>query len=638
MASTIDTSGIDATKPSATAATTASVRDNFSAIKTQIGNAKTDIEALQAGKLATNGDGSAVTSISAAGTTARNFADRFADAPNAFDFIPSGQHAAILAGTTDYDATDDIQALLDESNRDAYLLPGKYLIAPDTLTVSASGKRLMAWAPGGSNTGMPRLHLISAGKAITVTAFNVYVGSLAFYGVEYSDVGGTGLHFEKLANTDDVDAVVHKCLFYELAEGIRHIGRGLECFDNDFTRVRECCEASWPTSGVVSTGTDWQDVPYGYRGMRFSRNRAHSVGVFLKTTGANREYMRGAEVIGTLMDVGGRLFEGGLRDSIFSLNRVFHAAGTIVSIDAGGDGVKILGEIYQGTAGDAAASPGYAVWFDTGAAVRDVTVQGCYAAHVKNEAFRFSDGLTNGVLAGNTGYDLGMSAGGASALYRFGGTVAKTRVTGNAPDTHDLIGGSYTDGGGNEIQGVTGALVPDGDGTRDVGASSARYKDGHFSGVVTAEGGVKVGGTAADNLLSLVDDGANSYAPTVSGSVTAGTQTYSVQVGDHVQIGSLIVMSGRIVMTAKDAATSGSIRISLPVAMRNTSGLFRAVTIGTFGGLNTAVVGLAGEVAPNGSYFTIYKLTAAATAHSTLTAADITDTFTVDWTVVGRAA
>lgn len=42
--STIDTSGIDATKPEAGNATTSSVRDNFSAIKTQLNNAKTDID------------------------------------------------------------------------------------------------------------------------------------------------------------------------------------------------------------------------------------------------------------------------------------------------------------------------------------------------------------------------------------------------------------------------------------------------------------------------------------------------------------------------------------------------------------------------------------------------------------------
>lgn len=50
MASTINTSGIDATKPAAGAATTQAVRDNIAEIKTQFGNAITDINALQSGK------------------------------------------------------------------------------------------------------------------------------------------------------------------------------------------------------------------------------------------------------------------------------------------------------------------------------------------------------------------------------------------------------------------------------------------------------------------------------------------------------------------------------------------------------------------------------------------------------------
>lgn len=47
MTSLINTSGIDETKPTSGTATTQSVRDNTAEIKTQLGNAKTDIESLQ---------------------------------------------------------------------------------------------------------------------------------------------------------------------------------------------------------------------------------------------------------------------------------------------------------------------------------------------------------------------------------------------------------------------------------------------------------------------------------------------------------------------------------------------------------------------------------------------------------------
>src|SRR5690625_3337044 len=45
--STIDTSGIDESKPQRGNATTESVRENFAAIKRGLGNAKNDIEALE---------------------------------------------------------------------------------------------------------------------------------------------------------------------------------------------------------------------------------------------------------------------------------------------------------------------------------------------------------------------------------------------------------------------------------------------------------------------------------------------------------------------------------------------------------------------------------------------------------------
>lgn len=48
--STIDTTGIDETKPQTGSATTASVRDNFAAIKAQLAVAQTEIGALEEGK------------------------------------------------------------------------------------------------------------------------------------------------------------------------------------------------------------------------------------------------------------------------------------------------------------------------------------------------------------------------------------------------------------------------------------------------------------------------------------------------------------------------------------------------------------------------------------------------------------
>jgi len=61
------------------------------------------------------------------------------------------------------------------------------------------------------------------------------------------------------------------------------------------------------------------------------------------------------------------------------------------------------------------------------------------------------------------------------------------------------------------------------------------------------------------------------WTPTLAGSSTAGTQTYSVQKGYWTQEGNKITVWGYLTMTAKDGATAGNLRIyGLPVTPANT--------------------------------------------------------------------
>jgi hypothetical protein len=53
-----------------------------------------------------------------------------------------------------------------------------------------------------------------------------------------------------------------------------------------------------------------------------------------------------------------------------------------------------------------------------------------------------------------------------------------------------------------------------------------------------------------------------SWTPTILGATTAGTQTYSVQVGRYIRIGNLVWATFNITMSAKDAATAGDINIA----------------------------------------------------------------------------
>ena len=73
-----------------------------------------------------------------------------------------------------------------------------------------------------------------------------------------------------------------------------------------------------------------------------------------------------------------------------------------------------------------------------------------------------------------------------------------------------------------------------------------------------------------------------SFTPTVIGATTAGTQTYSTRIGRWTRIGDLILFSFAVIMTAKDAATAGAIRITgLPKAALNLTGLHYQVGIFT---------------------------------------------------------
>jgi hypothetical protein len=86
--------------------------------------------------------------------------------------------------------------------------------------------------------------------------------------------------------------------------------------------------------------------------------------------------------------------------------------------------------------------------------------------------------------------------------------------------------------------------------------TSARYnKDTYSSGNLVTNYGI-----VRQNTVTT-------WTPTLAGSTTAGTQTYSVQKGYWMQEGNKVTVWGQLTLTAKDAATAGNLRINgLPVA------------------------------------------------------------------------
>lgn len=76
------------------------------------------------------------------------------------------------------------------------------------------------------------------------------------------------------------------------------------------------------------------------------------------------------------------------------------------------------------------------------------------------------------------------------------------------------------------------------------------------------------------------------FTPVLTGDSTAGTQTYSTQVGEYIKIGRLCHVCIRLIMTAKGGTTAGSITITgLPFTSENNSDAnFRqALALGSFG-------------------------------------------------------
>lgn len=140
----------------------------------------------------------------------------------------------------------------------------------------------------------------------------------------------------------------------------------------------------------------------------------------------------------------------------------------------------------------------------------------------------------------------------ANALVLGGGAGAAPATLGSTGTTttvlHGNAGGAPTFGAVSLTADVTGTLPVANGGT---GVTSSSGTGSAFALVTT-----------------------HTWTPTVRGSSTAGTQTYSAQVGVGTQIADCFFYSVTIVMTAKDATTAGVVQIAgFPLTSRNTSNL-----------------------------------------------------------------
>jgi hypothetical protein len=88
---------------------------------------------------------------------------------------------------------------------------------------------------------------------------------------------------------------------------------------------------------------------------------------------------------------------------------------------------------------------------------------------------------------------------------------------------------------------------------------------------------------AALRSLSVYEEG--TWTPTIDGSTTFGTQTYSAQDGNYVRVGNLVTVWGRVTLSGTSGAVGFVIIGGLPFATGTTVGYNQPGTLGAIDNL-----------------------------------------------------
>ena len=107
------------------------------------------------------------------------------------------------------------------------------------------------------------------------------------------------------------------------------------------------------------------------------------------------------------------------------------------------------------------------------------------------------------------------------------------------------------------------------------------------------------------------------WTPTIAGSTTPGTQTYSIQSAYYTKIGRTAVASFRTALSAKDAATAGNIQVKgLPFAVNSSYLIQAAGSTGVASGFSLASASFISLAADNGNTCAnLFKWTTSGTAN-----------------------
>lgn len=352
------------------------------------------------------------------------------------------------------DDTDAIQqaidAQVDRTEKIVYFPPGTYritrtLVVPDR---EASGgghlNRLVLAGAGtmGSRTSIIQvdfdgtaLHIAAALSALRGLCFVVAPRLKNSVAVHAARDAGLG----EAANTDDVDATITECTFIEFYTAVKHVGRGL-VFTNNLVAVGDFgLDISWPTAGVAGSGVHL--LPYGMRKWLIEGNHFHSMGTAIMTTGADAANFRGAIISNNILDIGRRLFSGGVINSTFAGNVIENGSnGPSIDVTSGGTNLTFTGNVIGGSEPPEDKQPPFAIEFSKDVNARNVTVTGNSFNWVKRSPVYFGASASQITISANSFDHWNLEVEESWSAVRINGDADQISIMGNILGANPVSG------------------------------------------------------------------------------------------------------------------------------------------------------------------------------------------------------
>ncbi len=232
------------------------------------------------------------TVASGTGAVTRTAQAKIRDTVSVLDFIPVAEHAAILAGTSTYDATADLQAAIAANLGKTIDLPAGQIVLGNVGGLASAGQRIIGNSRYGTvikaKSGMTAATAIfyNPNAATTTSAYmelanlrfrfdgqniigidlsslnNTVVDQCYFAGSEAgSSLIGVGVRFGSPLDSGSYSNNVRDCAFYSLAKGVEYLINA----NSNMISGGECIVC---TIGVDAAPTGYLDTPR-IHGMRF---------------------------------------------------------------------------------------------------------------------------------------------------------------------------------------------------------------------------------------------------------------------------------------------------------------------------------------------------------------------------------